>query len=679
MNDSLHDQGLDIPPPEDAICDLREVRVTRGGGAAKTSADELGAAVTRATDALLAAQHEDGHWLYELEADATIPAEYVLLVHYLGEPPNLELERKIARYLRRIQRPDGGWPLFANGAPNISASVKAYFALKVIGDDVNAEHMRRARRAIHAMGGAEMSNVFTRIQLALYGAIPWRAVPMMPVEIMLLPQWFPFHLSKISYWARTVIVPLLVLNAKRPIAKNPRGVLIDELFIDGPSKAGLLPRQSHQSALWFAFFRTIDHVLRALDGLLPKRTRKRAIRQAVAFVDERLNGEDGLGAIYPAMANAVMMYDVLGYSENHPSRAIARRSIEKLIVIREDEAYCQPCLSPVWDTALASHALLETGDMRAEEAALRGLEWLGPLQILDVRGDWISRRPNVRPGGWAFQYANPHYPDVDDTAAVVMAMDRMARLRGAHVYCKAISRAREWIVGMQSSDGGWGAFEPENTQHYLNNIPFSDHGALLDPPTADVSARCLSMLAQLGETPATSDTARRAFKYLIEEQAGDGSWYGRWGMNYIYGTWSALCALNAVGMPHADPRIGRAVKWLELVQNEDGGWGESGTSYKLDYRAYERAPSAASQTAWALLGLMAAGEVNSEVVARGIDYLLTQQKEDGLWDETLFTGTGFPRVFYLRYHGYRKFFPLWALARYRNLKRAKAIRVTVGM
>ncbi|RAF77739.1 squalene--hopene cyclase, partial [Burkholderia multivorans] len=403
---------------------------------------ELDAAVARATDALLAAQNADGHWVYELEADSTIPAEYVLLVHYLGETPNLELEQKIGRYLRRIQQADGGWPLFTDGAPNISASVKAYFALKVIGDDENAEHMQRARRAIHAMGGAEMSNVFTRIQLALYGAIPWRAVPMMPVEIMLLPQWFPFHLSKVSYWARTVIVPLLVLNAKRPLAKNPRGVRIDELFIDPPVNAGLLPRQGHQSAGWFAFFRAVDHVLRAVDGLFPAYTRERAIRQAVAFVDERLNGEDGLGAIYPAMANAVMMYDVLGYAEDHPNRAIARKSIEKLLVVHEDEAYCQPCLSPVWDTSLAAHALLETRDPRAEQAAVRGLDWLRPLQILDVRGDWISRRPHVRPGGWAFQYANPHYPDVDDTAVVAMAMDRAQKLNQSDTYRESIARAR---------------------------------------------------------------------------------------------------------------------------------------------------------------------------------------------------------------------------------------------
>ncbi|HEF4737020.1 squalene--hopene cyclase [Burkholderia multivorans] len=640
---------------------------------------ELDAAVARATDALLAAQNADGHWVYELEADSTIPAEYVLLVHYLGETPNLELEQKIGRYLRRIQQADGGWPLFTDGAPNISASVKAYFALKVIGDDENAEHMQRARRAIHAMGGAEMSNVFTRIQLALYGAIPWRAVPMMPVEIMLLPQWFPFHLSKVSYWARTVIVPLLVLNAKRPLAKNPRGVRIDELFIDPPVNAGLLPRQGHQSAGWFAFFRAVDHVLRAVDGLFPAYTRERAIRQAVAFVDERLNGEDGLGAIYPAMANAVMMYDVLGYAEDHPNRAIARKSIEKLLVVHEDEAYCQPCLSPVWDTSLAAHALLETRDPRAEQAAMRGLDWLRPLQILDVRGDWISRRPHVRPGGWAFQYANPHYPDVDDTAVVAMAMDRAQKLNQSDTYRESIARAREWVVGMQSSDGGWGAFEPENTQYYLNNIPFSDHGALLDPPTADVSGRCLSMLSQLGETALNSDAARRALDYMLKEQEPDGSWYGRWGMNYVYGTWTALCALNAAGLGPEDARVKRAAQWLLSIQNKDGGWGEDGDSYKLNYRGYEPAPSTASQTAWALLGLMAAGEVNNPAVKRGIDYLIAEQKEHGLWDEARFTATGFPRVFYLRYHGYRKFFPLWALARYRNLKRDNTTRVTVGI
>ncbi|MGT2472841.1 squalene--hopene cyclase [Paraburkholderia terrae] len=677
MNDLSMTQTLGDALPQTLIDDHAPVAAALATGAAPV--DALDAAVTRATDAILAAQKDDGHWVYELEADATIPAEYVLLVHYLGETPNVELEQKIARYLRRIQLADGGWPLFTDGAMDVSASVKAYFALKMIGDSVDAEHMVRARECILAHGGAEAANVFTRILLALFGVVTWYAVPMMPVEIMSLPKWFPFHLSKVSYWARTVIVPLLVLNAKRPVARNPRGVRIDELFRGAPVTTGLLPRSGHQSKSWFAFFRAVDGVLRVTDGLFPKRSRERAIKAAVDFVDERLNGEDGLGAIFPAMANSVMMYDVLGYPADHPKRAIARQSIDKLLVIHEDEAYCQPCLSPVWDTSLAAHALLETGDTRAEEAAERGLAWLRPLQILDVRGDWISRRPDVRPGGWAFQYNNAHYPDVDDTAVVALAMHRSAALTQSDVDANAIARAREWVVGMQSSDGGWGAFEPENTQYYLNNIPFSDHGALLDPPTADVSGRCLSMLAQLGEMPATSEPARRAYDYLLKEQEDDGSWYGRWGMNYIYGTWTALCALNAAGISHDDARIKRAAQWLVSIQNADGGWGEDGTSYKLDYRGYEKAASIPSQTAWALLGLMAVGYVDHPAVARGIEYLKSEQRDHGLWDETRFSATGFPRVFYLRYHGYRKFFPLWALARYRNLTRAGQKRVAFGL
>ena len=641
--------------------------------------DALDAAVMRATDAILADQRADGHWVYELEADATIPAEYVLLVHYLGEEANLELEGKIARYLRRIQLPGGGWPLFTDGDMDVSASIKAYFALKMIGDADDAEHMVCAREAILAAGGAEKANVFTRILLALYGVVSWYAAPMMPVEIMLLPKWFPFHLSKVSYWARTVIVPLLVLGAKRPVAKNPRGVRIDELFRGAPVTTGLNERAPHQSKGWFGFFRAVDGVLRITDPLFPAYLRQRAIDAAVAFVDERLNGEDGLGAIFPAMANAVMMYEVLGYPADHPHRAIARQSVEKLVTVHAEEAYVQPCLSPVWDTSLAAHALIETGDARAHEAARRGLEWLRPLQILDLRGDWISRRPDTRPGGWAFQYANPHYPDVDDTAVVVAAMRRVDQIDKTSAYDEPIARAREWVVGMQSSNGGWGAFEPENTHEYLNSIPFSDHGALLDPPTADVSGRCLSMLAQLDELPVASEPARRAYNYILAEQEADGSWYGRWGMNYIYGTWTALCALNAAGLEHTDSRMKRAAQWLIAIQNDDGGWGEDGTSYKLEYRGYERASSTASQTAWALLGLMAAGEVNHPAVARGIGWLQATQREHGLWDETRFTATGFPRVFYLRYHGYRKFFPLWALARYRNLKRDGVTRVRVGL
>ena len=528
--------------------------------------------------------------------------------------------------------------------------------------------MRQAREAIRARGGAAESNVFTRVMLALFGVVSWRAAPVMPVEIMLLPRWFPFHIAKISYWARTVIVPLLVLQALKPRARNPLGVGIDELFLEPPQSVGPRARAPHQKRSWFLFFRGIDAVLRLIEPVFPKETRKRAIDRAVAFVTERLNGEDGLGAIFPAMANSVMMYDVLGYPRDHPDYVTARGSLEKLLVVKPDEAYCQPCVSPVWDTALTCQTLLEVGSEPAVAGALAGLEWLRPLQVLDVPGDWSANRPEVRPGGWAFQYANPYYPDLDDTAVVVMAMDRVQRLLGNRRFQEAIDRGRDWVSGLQSGNGGWGAFDVDNNYLYLNNIPFSDHGALLDPPTEDVTARCASMLAQLGERSQTSPALRRALDYLGRTQLADGSWYGRWGMNYIYGTWSALCALNVAGADASSPTIGRAVGWLASIQNPDGGWGEDGTSYRLDYRGHEPAPSTASQTAWALMGLMAAGAIDHPAVARGVDFLLRNQGRDGFWAEEEYTATGFPRVFYLRYHGYARFFPLWALSRYRNLK-----------
>jgi squalene-hopene/tetraprenyl-beta-curcumene cyclase len=621
--------------------------------------------VSRAAAALTRRQRPDGHFLFELEADATIPAEYVLLEHFLDRI-DPDLEARIGVYLREIQGAHGGWPLFHDGAFNISASVKAYFALKAIGDDPDAPHMRRAREAILAAGGAERTNVFTRAQLALFGQVPWRAVPVMPLEIMHLPLWFPFHLSKVSYWSRTVIVPLLVLMGLRPKARNPRGVGIAELFCTPPEQVKDWIRGPYRSA-WGRFFKGVDVALRAAEPLFPKATRRSAVAKAVAFVTERLNGDDGLGAIYPAMANSVMMFDTLGYAPDHPDAAIAWQGVRKLLVVEEDRAYCQPCLSPVWDTSLAGHALAEAG--LPTDAAC---DWLRPLQITDVVGDWAVRRPGLRPGGWAFQYANPHYPDVDDTAVVGLLLHR----NGDPRHTEAIDRAREWVIGMQSSDGGWGAFEPENTHHYLNHIPFADHGALLDPPTADVSARCVSFLAQIG-MPADDPVMARALAYLRREQEADGSWFGRWGTNYIYGTWSVLCALNAAGLPHDDPAIRRAVDWLVSVQRDDGGWGEDEESYAdAPHGRYKE--STPSQTAWAVLGLMAAGATDHPATVRGIAWLAATQKADGEWSELPYTAVGFPRVFYLRYHGYKVYFPLLALARYRNLRRGNTFRVEVG-
>ncbi|MDO8397418.1 MAG: squalene--hopene cyclase [Bradyrhizobium sp.] len=639
----------------------------------------LEASIASATQGLLGYRQPDGHLVFELEADCTIPAEYVLLRHYLAEPVDTVLEGKIANYLRRVQGAHGGWALVHDGAFDMSASVKAYFALKMIGDSPDDQHMARAREAIRSRGGAVNSNVFTRFMLAMFGVLTWRSVPVLPIEIMLLPMWSPFHLNKISYWARTTIVPLMVLAALKPRAKNVSGIGVDELFLQPPHSIGMTAKAPHQSPGWFYLFRGLDAILRTIEPLFPKKLRARAIDAAVAFVEERLNGEDGLGAIYPPMANTVMMYEVLGKGPDYPPRAITRRGIDKLLVIGEHEAYCQPCVSPVWDTALSCHALIEAGSEAALAPAKQGLDWLKPRQVLDVKGDWAVKRPDVRPGGWAFQYNNDYYPDLDDTAVVVMAMDRARRASHDPEYDVAIARGREWIEGMQSRDGGWAAFDVNNLEYYLNNIPFSDHGALLDPPTEDVTARCVSMLAQLGETAQTSKAVADGVEYLRRTQLAEGSWYGRWGLNYIYGTWSVLCALNAAGVDHQDPAMRKAVSWLLSIQNADGGWGEDAISYRLDYKGFEGAPTTASQTAWALLGLMAAGEVGHPAVARGVEYLIGTQTEKGLWDEQRYTATGFPRVFYLRYHGYPKFFPLWALARYRNLRNTNSKVVGVGM
>ncbi len=630
--------------------------------------DALEHTIHRAATALAGRQRPDGHWVFELEADATIPAEYVLLEHYLDRI-DAPLQQKIGVYLRRIQGAHGGWPLFHDGPFDLSASVKAYYALKAIGDLPGAPHMARARVAILAAGGAERTNVFTRIQLALFGQVPWRAVPVMPVEIMHLPQWFFFHLSKVSYWSRTVLVPLLVLMALHPRARNPRRVEISELFCTAPDRVRDWVRGPYRSA-WGRVFKTVDSVVRAVEPAFPRVVRARAIEDAVAFVTERLNGEDGLGAIYPAMANTVMMFDALGYAPDHPDAGTAWRAVRKLLVVTETEAYCQPCLSPIWDTSLAGHAVAE-----AEGAATPGIDaacaWLVERQVTSLRGDWALSRPDAPPGGWAFQYENAHYPDVDDTAVVGMLLHR----NGDPGHAESVNRARDWILGMQSRNGGWGAFDADNDHDFLNHIPFADHGALLDPPTADVTARCVSFLAQLGhgaEEPAMA----RAIAYLRADQEPDGSWFGRWGTNYIYGTWSVLCALNAAGLPHDDPAIRRAREWLLDRQRDDGGWGEDEESYAASAPGEYRA-STPSQTAWAMLGLMAAGETGP-AVDRAAQYLARTQREDGEWDELPYTAVGFPRVFYLRYHGYRLFFPLLALARFRNLRHGNSRRVTFG-
>lgn len=628
--------------------------------------------IAEASGSLKARQKSDGHWIFDLEADATIPAEYIMLNHYLDEVED-DVETELAEYIRAIQEDHGGWPLFHKGDFDISASVKAYLALKLVGDDSEAPHMRRARDAILAYGGAEKSNVFTRYSLALFGEAPWRAVPVMPVELALAPRWFPITLFRVAYWSRTVIAPLLILAALKPRAKNPRGVRVQELFCTPPDE--IKNYLNNPTGHWGGeLFLLIDKILRAIEPHAPKGLRKRAIDRALAFFTERLNGEDGLGAIFPAMANSVMAMEALGYAKDHPDLVTAKRSIKLLLTPGEDNKFCQPCVSPVWDTSLAVQALMEADETIDSFSVEGSCDWLIEKQILDVRGDWAECRPHLRPGGWAFQYNNDYYPDVDDTAVVGMALHRADNTK----YAEPIVRAEEWIIGMQSANGGWGAFDVDNSNFYLNHLPFADHGALLDPPTADVSARCISFLAQIGHGR-SHPSISRGMNYLKADQEKDGSWFGRWGTNYIYGTWSVLNALNAAGEDMSQPYVRRAVDWLIEHQNTDGGWGEDGATYWKE-RRYECTASTPSQTAWAVLGLMAAGEVGHAAVKRGIDYITAAPREkDGRWKEPWFTAVGFPRVFYLRYHGYAAIFPLWALARYRNLKSSNTKAVRYGM
>ncbi len=618
------------------------------------------AAILRSQDHLLALQDPAGFWLGELEADTTITSEYLLLRHLLGTA-DPALEVKAVRYLRERQTADGSWNLYEGGAGDLSASIKAYFAMKMAGVRPADAAMARAREWILARGGPVQANVFTKITLALFGQYPWGGVPAMPVETMLLPRGAYFNIYAISYWSRAVVVPLLIVMDRRPVHALSREQGVEELWahhlhLEDPTYA----RRRWLS--WKNTFIGADGFAKAWEGYGPRPFRARAIRMAHDWLVPRLSVPGGLGGIYPAMANAVLAMRLLGYGDDHPLVAGQLKEMEALGLEEAQRFHVQPCVSPVWDTALAVNALRAAGLPASHPALVRAVDWLLDRQVLEP-GDWQVARPTLEPGGWPFQFANDFYPDLDDTAMVAMGLPQVDHPDGSRV-TRAVERATRWLIGMQGRDGGWGSFDVDQTRLLLNNIPFADHGALLDPATEDLTARCLECFGRLGmgrDHPAI----RAGLAYLARQQTADGAWYGRWGVNYIYGTWSVLRGLEAVGLGGDDPMVRRAVAWLERHQNADGGWGETCDSYANPALAGV-GPSTPSQTAWALLGLFATGRVDGPVIERGLRYLLATQRPDGGWDDPHWNGAGFPRVFYLKYHLYAHYFPLWALGVWRQ-------------
>ena len=619
--------------------------------------------IRRARDHLFRIQAPAGFWVGQLEADTTITSEYLLLRHLLGILDG-RLERKAVRYLRERQQADGSWNLYEAGAGNLSATIKAYFALKLSRVTADDPALERARAWVRDRGGLIRANVFTKITLALFGQYPWSGIPAMPVEIVLLPRGSYFNIHEVSYWSRTVLVPLLIVMDRRPVHALPREYSLEELWAhdrhsDDPTYA------RHGVFSWKNFFIGVDGVLKAWEGYGPRPWRARAIRAAHDWLVPRVSVPGGLGAIYPAMANAVLALRLLGYADDHPLVAGQLKELEALGIEEVDRFHVQPCISPVWDTSLAMNALLASGVPGDHPALVRATDWLLDKQVLEP-GDWQVKRPGLAPGGWAFQFDNPFYPDLDDTAMVLMAF-RDVRYPDADRVGRAIARGLRWLRGMQGRDGGWASFDADQTRLRLNNIPFADHGALLDPATEDLTARCVECFARIG-FPEGRGALERGLAHLRRTQTAEGAWYGRWGVNYLYGTWSVLRALEAASVPTSDAMVERAVRWLLDRQNPDGGWGERCDSYAVRGEA-GRGPSIPSQTAWALLGLMAGGH-DGPAVERGLAYLVDAQRSDGTWADAYWNGTGFPRVFYLKYHLYAQYFPLWALGDWRRRRRA---------
>jgi squalene-hopene/tetraprenyl-beta-curcumene cyclase len=639
---------------------LERAGATRSSGALPVLAERLSDAIDRGVNYLLSLQATEGYWLGELEADTTLESDYIFYLHVIGKA-HPDRIAKLANYVRGRQLQDGGWNIYFGGPSELNATVKAYVALRLAGDSADSEPLRRACKRVHELGGLEASNSYTRLYLALVGAVGWEMVPAVPPELMLLPDWFAINIYEMSSWTRGIVIPLTILYAHKPRFAVLGGISVDALYRD-PSRKALGLAWDKQLLSWRNFFIALDRGLKLYERVPWKPLRQRALRQAREWMLEHLERSEGLAAIYPAMMNAIFALLALGHSPDDPLTAREIEEFSRFEIEEGDTIRVQPCVSPVWDTAIAMVALEEAGLPPDHPALIEAANWLLENQIVGP-GDWMIKTPGVLPGGWAFEFRNDFFPDVDDTAFVLMALQRVDYPDKARMEA-ATRRALAWLLAMQNTDGGWGAFDHNNDRQFLCQIPFADHNAMIDPSTADVTARVVECLGRYG-WPAAHPVVARGVKFLLKDQTTDGSWFGRWGVNYVYGTSGVLRALETVGLT-AREYCQRAASWLREVQNSDGGFGESIASY-YDPKLKGQGASTASQTSWGLIGLLAASEPGDPAITEAVKHLVEQQQADGSWAEKEFTGTGFPCVFYLKYHLYRNYFPLYALARYRNI------------
>ena len=636
-------------------------------GLLSATLEALDPALDRAVSHLLSMQHEEGYWWGELESNVTITSEHLFLTHILGVGKEEEWI-KIAAQIKKMQRDDGTWAVWYDGPGDLSTTIEAYVALKMAGVSPDEPEMERARLFILERGGVERARIFTKIWLTMLGEWDWRGTPMMPPEIILLPKWFPISVYDFACWARGTVVPMTIIRTLHPVFPLPQWAHIDELFVNGKANADLtLPKKN---STWAKLFSSLDHFLRVYEHLPIKPLRKTAIRRATRWIVDRQEEDGSWGGIQPPWVYSLIALKALGYPSDHPVivKGLAGFYGKKGFAIEDESTLrLQSCLSPVWDTSLAAVALEDAGLPSDHPALVKAGEWLLDEQIF-TGGDW-QVRCSGRPGGWAFEFANDIYPDTDDSSVVMMAIARakLDEKKKSH----ALDRGLEWLLAMQSSNGGWGAFDRNNTKTLLREIPFADFGEMIDPPSVDVTAHIVEYLGKIGYG-SDSRVVDRALAYIKHEQDPDGAWFGRWGVNLTYGIGAVLPALAAVGEDMESPCVRRAIDWLIVHQNEDGGWGERIDGYK-DRNWRGRGPSTAPQTAWAILGLIAAGEIEHQATVMGIDYLIRTQSEDGSWDEPYFTGTGFPIDFMINYHLYRDVFPVMALGRYRNARRGDSL------